>query len=192
MFHCWIIDWNWSRYKGVRYRQLEWCLSYSGCEISLIWMPPALCIQNVAFTEEDGDAMSFDECMQLLAETFPLVEPAAVREDCIFLLPHMLTIRPCYHSESLYNSMSKWMCYECLWFFSLQAAPPCLDPSIPPCTDSTHLMMPGEIPMLTQNPLLPGPMDQTWMDLQVRLRTHIHFYGKFSETEGKKSPYRQY
>ncbi|XP_017325565.1 nuclear factor erythroid 2-related factor 2a [Ictalurus punctatus] len=84
---------------------------------------PAEITQNVAFTEEDGDAMSFDECMQLLAETFPLVEPAA-------------------------------------------AAPPCLDPSIPPCTDSTHLMMPGEIPMLTQNPLLPGPMDQTWMDLQ--------------------------
>ncbi|KAB5577157.1 hypothetical protein PHYPO_G00206710 [Pangasianodon hypophthalmus] len=84
---------------------------------------PAEITQNVAFTEEDGDAMSFDECMQLLAETFPLVEPA-------------------------------------------ESAPTCLDPSIPPCTDSTHLMMPGEIPMLTQNPLLPGPMDQTWMDLQ--------------------------
>lgn len=51
---------------------------YSGCEISLIWMPLALCLQNVAFTDEDGDHMSFDECMQLLAETFPLVEPAEV------------------------------------------------------------------------------------------------------------------
>ncbi|XP_071197663.1 nuclear factor erythroid 2-related factor 2-like [Salvelinus alpinus] len=30
-------------------------------------------IQDVSFTV-DGDAMSFDECMQLLAETFPLVE----------------------------------------------------------------------------------------------------------------------
>ncbi|XP_053351810.1 nuclear factor erythroid 2-related factor 2a [Clarias gariepinus] len=84
---------------------------------------PAEITQNVAFTAEDGDGMSFDECMQLLAETFPLVEPA-------------------------------------------ESAPPCLDPTIPPCTDSTNLMMPGEIPMLTQNPLLPGPMDHTWMDLQ--------------------------
>ncbi|XP_027020085.2 nuclear factor erythroid 2-related factor 2a [Tachysurus fulvidraco] len=84
---------------------------------------PTEITQNVAFTEQDGEAMSFDECMQLLAETFPLVEPA-------------------------------------------EAAPPCMGPSIPPCTDNTHLMMPGEIPLLTQNPLLPGPMDQTWMDLQ--------------------------
>lgn len=30
--------------------------------------------QNVAFTEETGDAMSFDECLQLLAETFPVEE----------------------------------------------------------------------------------------------------------------------
>ncbi|XP_026873833.2 nuclear factor erythroid 2-related factor 2a [Electrophorus electricus] len=84
---------------------------------------PAEIPQNVPFTQEDGDAMSFDECMQLLAETFPLVEPA-------------------------------------------ESAPPCLGPSIPPSTDSTQIMMPGEIPMLTQNPLLPGPLDQTWMDLQ--------------------------
>ncbi|XP_029936263.1 nuclear factor erythroid 2-related factor 2a isoform X2 [Myripristis murdjan] len=30
--------------------------------------------QNANFTGEDGDGMSFDECLQLLAETFPLVE----------------------------------------------------------------------------------------------------------------------
>uniref|UniRef100_UPI0037E9087F nuclear factor erythroid 2-related factor 2a n=1 Tax=Semicossyphus pulcher TaxID=241346 RepID=UPI0037E9087F len=30
--------------------------------------------QNVGFTEENGDAMSFDECLQLLAETFPVEE----------------------------------------------------------------------------------------------------------------------
>ncbi|XP_029385718.1 nuclear factor erythroid 2-related factor 2a [Echeneis naucrates] len=30
--------------------------------------------QNVSFTEENGDAMSFDECLQLLAETFPVEE----------------------------------------------------------------------------------------------------------------------
>uniref|UniRef100_W5KIC3 Nfe2 like bZIP transcription factor 2a n=2 Tax=Astyanax mexicanus TaxID=7994 RepID=W5KIC3_ASTMX len=84
---------------------------------------PAEITQNVAFTQEEADALSFDECMQLLAETFPLVEPA-------------------------------------------EPATPCLDPSIPSSTDSSHLMMPGEMPMLSQNPLMPGPMDQTWMDLQ--------------------------
>ncbi|KAK1902649.1 Nuclear factor erythroid 2-related factor 2 [Dissostichus eleginoides] len=30
--------------------------------------------QNVSYTEESGDAMSFDECLQLLAETFPVEE----------------------------------------------------------------------------------------------------------------------
>uniref|UniRef100_A0A673AVA8 BZIP domain-containing protein n=1 Tax=Sphaeramia orbicularis TaxID=375764 RepID=A0A673AVA8_9TELE len=30
--------------------------------------------QNVTFTGENGDAMSFDECLQLLAETFPVGE----------------------------------------------------------------------------------------------------------------------
>ncbi|XP_047456132.1 nuclear factor erythroid 2-related factor 2a isoform X2 [Mugil cephalus] len=30
--------------------------------------------QNVGFTQENGGAMSFDECLQLLAETFPLDE----------------------------------------------------------------------------------------------------------------------
>lgn len=83
---------------------------------------PAEITQNVAFPEV-GDAMSFDECMQLLAETFPLMETA-------------------------------------------EPAAPCMDPPIPPATTSNHLMMPGEIPMITQNPILPGPMDQTWMDLQ--------------------------
>nr|XP_046176271.1 nuclear factor erythroid 2-related factor 2-like isoform X4 [Oncorhynchus gorbuscha] len=31
--------------------------------------------QNTIFSRVDGDALSFDECMQLLAETFPFVEP---------------------------------------------------------------------------------------------------------------------
>ncbi|XP_070694016.1 nuclear factor erythroid 2-related factor 2a [Pempheris klunzingeri] len=30
--------------------------------------------QNASFTEDNGDAMSFDECLQLLAETFPVEE----------------------------------------------------------------------------------------------------------------------
>lgn len=32
-------------------------------------------IQDVSFTEENGDAMSLDECLELLAETFPVEEP---------------------------------------------------------------------------------------------------------------------
>ncbi|XP_026128422.1 nuclear factor erythroid 2-related factor 2-like isoform X1 [Carassius auratus] len=75
--------------------------------------------QNGPFAELDGDAMSFDECMQLLAETFPLDEPA-------------------------------------------ESAPPCLDTSVPPSTD---LMMPPDIPTCTHNPLLPGSLDQAWMEL---------------------------
>ncbi|XP_052005081.1 nuclear factor erythroid 2-related factor 2a [Xyrauchen texanus] len=74
-------------------------------------------IQNGAFAE--GDTMSFDECMQLLAETFPLDEPT-------------------------------------------EPAPPCLDPSIPP---STELMMPPDMPGFNQNPMLPGSLDQVWMEL---------------------------
>ncbi|KAI7809047.1 nuclear factor erythroid 2-related factor 2a [Triplophysa rosa] len=38
--------------------------------------------QNGAFTAE-GDAMSFDECMQLLAETFPLDEPTQPASTCL-------------------------------------------------------------------------------------------------------------
>nr|AWC67580.1 nuclear factor erythroid 2-related factor 2 [Pimephales promelas] len=78
--------------------------------------------QNGAFAGHEGDALSFDECMQLLAETFPLDEPAE----------------------------------------SLQPAPPCLDASVPPSTD---LMMPTNSPVFTQNPLLPGSLDQAWMEL---------------------------
>ncbi|KAM9484717.1 nuclear factor erythroid 2-related factor 2-like [Salvelinus alpinus] len=39
-------------------------------------------IQDVSFTV-DGDAMSFDECMQLLAETFPLVEATENTSSCL-------------------------------------------------------------------------------------------------------------
>lgn len=31
-------------------------------------------LQNVGFPADSGDAMSFDECLQLLAETFPVEE----------------------------------------------------------------------------------------------------------------------
>lgn len=43
---------------------------------------PSQVIQDVSFTV-DGDAMSFDECMQLLAETFPLVEATETTSSCL-------------------------------------------------------------------------------------------------------------
>ncbi|XP_029567052.1 nuclear factor erythroid 2-related factor 2 isoform X1 [Salmo trutta] len=43
--------------------------------------PPQV-TQNVSFTV-DRDALSFDECMQLLAETFPLVEATATASACL-------------------------------------------------------------------------------------------------------------
>lgn len=42
------------------------------------WFYLTVFLQNGAFAEHEGDALSFDECMQLLAETFPLDEPAEV------------------------------------------------------------------------------------------------------------------
>ncbi|XP_052461603.1 nuclear factor erythroid 2-related factor 2-like isoform X1 [Carassius gibelio] len=39
--------------------------------------------QNGAFAGQDGDAMSFDECMQLLAETFPLDAAAESAPPCL-------------------------------------------------------------------------------------------------------------
>ncbi|XP_017278225.1 nuclear factor erythroid 2-related factor 2a [Kryptolebias marmoratus] len=44
---------------------------------------PLEATQNVGFTEETGDGMSFDECLQLLAETFPVegTESASVCMD---------------------------------------------------------------------------------------------------------------
>uniref|UniRef100_A0A8C7JD50 Nfe2 like bZIP transcription factor 2a n=1 Tax=Oncorhynchus kisutch TaxID=8019 RepID=A0A8C7JD50_ONCKI len=43
---------------------------------------PSQVIQDVSFTV-DGDALSFDECMQLLAETFPLVEATETTSSCL-------------------------------------------------------------------------------------------------------------
>lgn len=43
-------------------------------------------LQNVGFTEESDDAMSFDECLQLLAETFP-VEETEVRPSHTVVIP---------------------------------------------------------------------------------------------------------
>ncbi|KAJ8012733.1 hypothetical protein DPEC_G00045950 [Dallia pectoralis] len=51
--------------------------------------------QNVSFTE-GGDAMSFDECMQLLAETFPLVESTVTTSACLDT-----TLAPALHGAHL-------------------------------------------------------------------------------------------
>uniref|UniRef100_A0A8C4DZE9 Nfe2 like bZIP transcription factor 2a n=1 Tax=Dicentrarchus labrax TaxID=13489 RepID=A0A8C4DZE9_DICLA len=49
--------------------------------------------QNVSFTEENGDAMSFDECLQLLAETFPVeeTEDTSVCLDTTTVSPPMMS-----------------------------------------------------------------------------------------------------
>ncbi|MBN3278750.1 NF2L2 factor, partial [Polyodon spathula] len=39
--------------------------------------------QHVVISEEDGEALSFDECMQLLAESFPLVSPVALEPSVL-------------------------------------------------------------------------------------------------------------
>ncbi|KAJ8403361.1 hypothetical protein AAFF_G00351330 [Aldrovandia affinis] len=51
-------------------------------------MPPEA-TQNLIFTEEEEDAFTFDECMQLLADTFPLVE--AIEIESLSLDPSILS-----------------------------------------------------------------------------------------------------
>ncbi|XP_063069445.1 nuclear factor erythroid 2-related factor 2a isoform X2 [Engraulis encrasicolus] len=43
---------------------------------------PTAAVENVDFTE-DGAAMSFDECMELLAQTFPVVEASETASTCL-------------------------------------------------------------------------------------------------------------
>ncbi|XP_044072269.1 nuclear factor erythroid 2-related factor 2a [Siniperca chuatsi] len=52
--------------------------------------------QNVSFAEETGDAMSFDECLQLLAETFPVeeTENTSVCLDTTAVAPMMSPEQP--------------------------------------------------------------------------------------------------
>lgn len=113
-------------------------------------------LQNGAFAAQEGDALSFDECMQLLAETFPLDEPAEVIIGYIYITH----ITPHGNTTPIHVSALQSNCLSSLW--SVQSAPPCLDVSVPPTTD---LMMPADIPAFTQNPLLPGSLDQAWMEL---------------------------
>uniref|UniRef100_A0A4W5RJ51 Nfe2 like bZIP transcription factor 2a n=1 Tax=Hucho hucho TaxID=62062 RepID=A0A4W5RJ51_9TELE len=49
------------------------CLLPSEPELKEAYKPDSV-TPNTIFSRVDGDALSFDECMQLLAETFPLVE----------------------------------------------------------------------------------------------------------------------
>nr|XP_046261149.1 nuclear factor erythroid 2-related factor 2a isoform X2 [Scatophagus argus] len=59
--------------------------------------------QNVSFTEESGDAMSFDECLQLLAETFPVeeTEDTPVCLDTTAVVPMMSPEQPSLLSATL-------------------------------------------------------------------------------------------
>lgn len=61
--------------QGLFKKRIYLYVSCCVCKCNgFIW----LFLQNGAFAEHEGDALSFDECMQLLAETFPLDEPAEV------------------------------------------------------------------------------------------------------------------
>lgn len=115
-------------------------------------------LQNASYTEESGDAMSFDECLQLLAETFP-VEETEVRTYDIY---------PTW-DFSLYIFF-----FKDIFPFLVQNTPVCLD-----TTAVSAPIMPPEQPVLPPATLSPAPLpppppppqrvtpdlEQAWMEL---------------------------
>ncbi|KAM7380511.1 hypothetical protein PAMP_003801 [Pampus punctatissimus] len=93
--------------------------------------------QNVSFTEENGDTMSFDECLQLLAETFP-VEEAESTSVCLD------TTAVSAHSSS---SSTIMMSPE--------------QPALPPVTLSPRPLPPPPPPSQRMSP----DLEQAWMEL---------------------------
>nr|XP_046176268.1 nuclear factor erythroid 2-related factor 2-like isoform X1 [Oncorhynchus gorbuscha] len=100
--------------------------------------------QNTIFSRVDGDALSFDECMQLLAETFPFVEPIE--------LPHPppAHIMP---SPSIGNSRPDMLIS--------QQSPVAQNPML------SALLAPHKAPTAVPASLEPAPVDveQAWMEL---------------------------
>ncbi|XP_018584579.2 nuclear factor erythroid 2-related factor 2a [Scleropages formosus] len=88
--------------------------------------PGPVAAQTAVFAEDGGDTLSFDECMQLLEETFPLVE-------------------------------------------TIEAAPPALETSVTPQSDSSPGMMgppPASLLSAVQSTQKPLPdLEQAWMEL---------------------------
>ncbi|KAM9397779.1 nuclear factor erythroid 2-related factor 2-like isoform 1-T1 [Salvelinus alpinus] len=100
--------------------------------------------QNTIFSRVDGDALSFDECMQLLAETFPLVETIK--------LPHP----PPAHvmpSPFIGNSRPDML--------TSQQSPVAQNPML------SALLAPHKAPTAVPASLDPAPVDveQAWMEL---------------------------
>lgn len=114
-----------------------------------------LLLQNVSFADDSGDAMSFDECLQLLAETFPVEEPE---------------VRALYSQPSGIKPASFKM-YKIghIFVFVQQNPSACLDTNV-------ATMMSPEQPALPSATLSPGPLspptqtvspdwEQTWMEI---------------------------
>ncbi|XP_055764497.1 nuclear factor erythroid 2-related factor 2-like isoform X1 [Salvelinus fontinalis] len=100
--------------------------------------------QNTIFSRVDGDALSFDECMQLLVETFPLVETIE--------LPHP----PPAHvmpSPFIGNSRPDML--------TSQQSPVAQNPML------SALLAPHKAPTAVPASLDPAPVDveQAWMEL---------------------------
>ncbi|XP_028847375.1 nuclear factor erythroid 2-related factor 2a isoform X2 [Denticeps clupeoides] len=75
--------------------------------------PPSEATQNVNFPEENGDAMSFDECMELLAQTFPLEATqttASTASDApIIMTPEQPPIQPASLQKTWPDMDQAWM-----------------------------------------------------------------------------------
>ncbi|XP_034431219.1 nuclear factor erythroid 2-related factor 2a [Hippoglossus hippoglossus] len=91
--------------------------------------------QNVSFTEENGDAMSFDECLQLLAETFPVEEA----EDTSVCLDTAAVSVPSSRSSVMMSPEQ---------------------PPLPPAT-----LSPGPIPAPPPPQRMSLDLEQAWMEL---------------------------
>ncbi|CAB1417302.1 unnamed protein product [Pleuronectes platessa] len=98
-------------------------------------VPPLEVTQNVSYTEENGDAMSFDECLELLAETFPVEET----EDTSVCLDTAAVSVPSSRSSSMMSPEQ---------------------PPLPPATLSPGLIAPPPPPQRMSLDL-----EQAWMEL---------------------------
>ncbi|MGH0152142.1 UNVERIFIED_CONTAM: hypothetical protein FKN15_021963 [Acipenser sinensis] len=119
--------------------------------------------QHVVISAEDGEALSFDECMQLLAESFPLVEDIA----------HVVI------SEDDGETLSFDECMQLLaesfpLVEDIAVSPVALEPSVLVPTGSSPVLMAPHQPQQAQASLLTSPLpdhksaqdiEQAWQEL---------------------------
>lgn len=141
--------------RSLRYRHII-ILNVSKVDRSLFiqWALLGL-LQDANFTEETGDGMSFDECLQLLAETFPVGE-TEVRISSLITT----NVQPIV-----------WLLvYKCT--FVMQNPAVCME--LPPVYASGNTMMSPEQPALTPA-VLPSQLtppqrvtpdlEEAWMEI---------------------------